>query len=395
MKRYNRISLFLSAFFILLYLGTMNWAQSHGARASDGNGPDPLFILIVILLWPAGIALVHSTGIGLALLIRGKGRSREAKESLWGNGILWLLIIAVWVWPKITSTHDHMQYERLPTARTFADIRNGSPLADFEEHYAQALARHPGDDFTDSVKSDAEMASRLDIMRSLKDKGVAFAVPGDEDGWANSIDLAVTGSAQADPKDRLAVVQWLLGEGTPYGYSLRRKSTAFSDPGLYQASGAYNDLSNPVTLQLLDLLMAHGVDVNACDDGRSCPLWFMARFGRVDAVRYLIAHGAPVNRVDSQEGDTALTQAIDGSSDTKVETVKVLLDAGATINLKDGGDVVVACDMTSRAQDQNSRQVIQLLHDAHARIAPDTLKKLTDGGYLGDSAEAACVKSFL
>jgi hypothetical protein len=395
MKKYNRISLFLSAFFILLCLGTMNWAQSHGARASDGNGPDPIFILVLILMWPAGIALVHSTGIGVALLIRGKRHSREAKESMWGNGILWLLIIAVWLWPKITSTYDHMQYERLPTARTFADIRNGSSLADFEKHYAQALASQPGDDFTDSVKSDAEMASRLDIMKSLKDKGVAFSVPGDEDGWIKSIDLVVTSSWPVDPRARLTAVQWLLDAGAPLGYSLGRRSTAFSDPELYRAGGAYRDLSSPVTLQLLDLLMAHGVDINACDGGRSCPLWFMARFGRADAVRYLIAHGASVNRVDSQEGDTALTQAIDNSSDTKVETVKVLLDAGATINRKDGGDIVVACDMASRAQDQNSRQVTQLLHDAHARIAPDTLKKLIDGGYLGDSVEAACVKSFL
>jgi hypothetical protein len=396
MKRYNRISLCLSAFFILLCLGTMDWAQRHGAAASDGNGPDPLFILVLILMWSAGIALVHSTGIGVALLARGKHRSREAKESMWGNGVLWLLIIAVWVWPKLTKTYDALPYDRLPTSKAFADIRNGSSLADFEKHYAQAQAGHSYDGFIDSVKSEAEMASRLDIMKSLKDKGSAFAVPGDEDGWIKNIDLVVTSNRDVDSRARLAAVQWLLGEGAPFGYSLGRKSAAFSNPELYQAWGAYKDLSDPATQQLLDLLIAHGVDITACDGGRSCPLWVMARFSKVDVVRYLIAHGAPVNRIDAQENDTALTQAIGGTgSDTKVETVKVLLDAGATVNLEDGGDVIAACDMASRAQDNSSRQVLQLLRDAHARIPPGVLKKFTDGAYNTEGEEITCLKSFL
>jgi hypothetical protein len=392
MKRYNRVSLCLSAFFLLLCLGTMYWAQRHGAAMHDGGGPDPIFILVLLLMWPAGIALVHSTLIGVVLLARGQRRSKEAKESMWGNGILWLLVIAVWVWPKFTTAYQTFQYDQLVTSKTLADIRTGS-LADFEKHYAQALADRPYDGFAKSVKSEAEMTSRLDIMKSLKSKGVAFAAPGDEDGWMASVDLVVN-DEDADSRTRLATVRWLLDEGAPYGYSLARKSAAFSDPQLYRS--AYKDLSDPATQQLLELLMAHGVDINACESGKSCPLWFTARFGKVDAVRYLLAHGAPVNRVDSQDGSTALGQAIEGADDhTKAETVKVLLDAGATIALEHGRDVVSACDMASRSKDDSARQVLQLLRNAHARVGPDTLERFTDNEGMSDPEEVACVKSFL
>jgi hypothetical protein len=389
MKLYNRISLCFSALFLLLCLGTLRWAQLYGSAIHDGGGPDPLAVLALILMWPAGIALVHSTLIAAVLLAGGKRRAREAKESLVGNGILWLLIIAVWAWPRLNTAYDHAQYDRLETSKTFAAIQEGS-LADFEKHYAKAQAEHPYEGFANSVKTDAELASRLDIMKSLKDKGMAFAAAGNEDGWINSVGYVVR-SESADPRTRLEAVRWLLAEGAPFGYSLRRKSEVFSNPELYWK--AYKDLSNPITRQLLDLLMAHGADINACEGGKSCPLWFMARFGKTDAVRYLLSHGAQVDRADTADGSTALSQAI---QDGNPATVKVLLDAGATIaDNEHRSDIVLACDMLTRIKNDDIRQVLQLLRGAQARAAQDRQEKYTGGRSVSDPEEAECVKSFM
>lgn len=58
-------------------------------------------------------------------------------------------------------------------------------------------------------------------------------------------------------------------------------------------------------VDVVRLLIAHGVNVNAKDIAGSAPLHWACFNGHIDIVRLLIAHGADVN-MKNQNGDTPL-----------------------------------------------------------------------------------------
>jgi ankyrin repeat protein len=80
-------------------------------------------------------------------------------------------------------------------------------------------------------------------------------------------------------------------------------------------------------LHRMQLLNLAGVSVNA-RDGRGAPLLLAAGEGRLNAVRYLLDHGADLNAFDST-GNTALTEA---TYYGHVSVIKELLVRGANIN---------------------------------------------------------------
>jgi len=80
-------------------------------------------------------------------------------------------------------------------------------------------------------------------------------------------------------------------------------------------------------LHRMQLLNLAGVSVNS-RDGRSAPLFLAASEGRLNAVRYLLDHGAELNALDST-GNTALTEA---TFYGHASVIKELLVRGANIN---------------------------------------------------------------
>lgn len=80
-------------------------------------------------------------------------------------------------------------------------------------------------------------------------------------------------------------------------------------------------------LHRMQLLNLAGVSVNSRDGSRA-PLFLAASEGRLNAVRYLLDHGANLNAIDSN-GNTALTEA---TYYGHVSVIKELLDRGANIN---------------------------------------------------------------
>jgi ankyrin repeat protein len=82
---------------------------------------------------------------------------------------------------------------------------------------------------------------------------------------------------------------------------------------------------------LVELLLAHGADVNAKDNGNYTALHEAALAGHNDLVELLLAHGADVNTKD-KDGFTALHDAAwHGYKDV----VELLLAHGADVNAKD------------------------------------------------------------
>jgi ankyrin repeat protein len=88
----------------------------------------------------------------------------------------------------------------------------------------------------------------------------------------------------------------------------------------------------PTRLQVLELLIAKGAEVNHQDDHGATALMYAARNGDTQAVNALLRNGASVNIADN-EGETALMKA--AASSCTEETVRALLSAGADLNAKD------------------------------------------------------------
>jgi ankyrin repeat protein len=92
----------------------------------------------------------------------------------------------------------------------------------------------------------------------------------------------------------------------------------------------YGELHSDIALMLLDL----GAEVNLKDsDGRTA-LMIAARNGSTKIVKALLARGAEVNAKDNV-GQSALTWAALGiAQPTHAKTVKILINAGASLNFK-------------------------------------------------------------
>lgn len=58
MTRYYGLSFVLSV--VMLGVWMISLATYEAPRASDGNGPDPLGLLIFLSSWPLGLLLLHS-----------------------------------------------------------------------------------------------------------------------------------------------------------------------------------------------------------------------------------------------------------------------------------------------------------------------------------------------
>lgn len=87
--------------------------------------------------------------------------------------------------------------------------------------------------------------------------------------------------------------------------------------------------------ELIDLLVAHGFDVNAMNQQGETPLMVAVKFGAIDAVNCLIAASADVNLFDTSCGFAPLHIAAQGfhvDEATQVEVCKALINAGANVN---------------------------------------------------------------
>jgi hypothetical protein len=387
MKTYHRISLCLSALLVVAWLFFLATASGGGGQARDGFGPDPLALLLLFSAWLVALALAHSTLISIVLLSRQTTSRATAWRGLAMNGVLWLLMATPWILPGVASVYSDFVYERQPGTRALRAIEKGS-LADFDKYFVQALREAPQYNLVGEVMDTAESHGRLDVLADLKGRGVVVVEPAKENGWIDQMHTVVESSHMA-PGVRLKTVQWLIDEAAPYGYTLRTQSRRFSDPQLYHTS--YGNLKDPDTLRLLDLLIAHGVSITGCnEDGKFCPLWHTARFQLADAVQFLIAHRAPLDRVEPDYNTSALGEAID-KQDPAI--VKMLLDAGAHITSGERqNDIVSACDRATYQPNPQATEVIRLLKENKVRITPDDLKKYR-GSY--NDAVATCAARFL
>src|SRR4029077_11624285 len=81
--------------------------------------------------------------------------------------------------------------------------------------------------------------------------------------------------------------------------------------------------------RIIVLLLKAGADVDVALPEGETPLMTAARTGKVDAVKVLLEHGASVNVKEKWKNQTALMWA---AHEGNAETVRLLIAAGATVS---------------------------------------------------------------
>lgn len=112
-------------------------------------------------------------------------------------------------------------------------------------------------------------------------------------------------------------------------------------------------------LDLLQLLIAAGADVNHADADGCTPLYRACTAFNTDGARLLVEGGADVNAA-TREGETPLMNAALGNH---AEMVKILLQAGANVNAVDAQ----GCTALDAAEAACSRECMRLLQRAGGR----------------------------
>ena len=79
------------------------------------------------------------------------------------------------------------------------------------------------------------------------------------------------------------------------------------------------------------ILLEHGADTDARDDGNCTPLHLASRRGKLEVARFLIDHGADVNARDM----VSFTPLHLASREGQLEVARFLIDHGADVNTRD------------------------------------------------------------
>ena len=190
---------------------------------------------------------------------------------------------------------------------------------------------------------DAAEAGDLARVRILLAQG---ASPDFADG------RGITALIAAAYANRVDIAQVLIEAGADVNTQDRTRQSAY----LISTSDGFTDL--------LRLTLRHGADVRSTDSYNGTGLIRAADRGQVEVIRELLKTNIAIDHVN-RLGWTALLEAIilgDGG-ERHTEVVRMLIAAGANVNLADGSGVTPLAHARRRSQ----TRVIALLEAAGAR----------------------------
>ncbi len=182
-------------------------------------------------------------------------------------------------------------------------------------------------------------------VRRLLDEGASVAAVGE--GGATALVAAAYG-------DHVEVARLLIEEGADVNAKDATEQSGYLIP---TADGS---------LELLELMLAHGGDVRSLDSYRGTGLIRAADRGHVEIVRRLLETEIEVDHVN-RLGWTALLEAIilgDGGA-RHMQIVRLLVDAGANVNLADGNGVTPL----EHARRQGFEEIESILEAAGGRAS--------------------------
>jgi ankyrin repeat protein len=137
---------------------------------------------------------------------------------------------------------------------------------------------------------------------------------------------------------RVDVAQFLLSHGAQDEPSNDKRCTPLLFATGVATVGHWSPLYPERQEQIVQLLLAHGANVQATNSDGQTALHTTARSGLVDLARFLIEHGADVCAVTSN-GETALHAVCDmyisAKMEARVTIMSILLDHGARLEARD------------------------------------------------------------
>jgi len=187
-----------------------------------------------------------------------------------------------------------------------------------------------------------------------------------DESWFDSAGVGIL--AYAVMSDEIHVVRELLQElkrdfkGDEY---TRRLESHFRDEGYVALGipGRTTTLMSAMMLaspEIVSMLLEHGANVDSVDMTGSDALMLASAMGRSKNVQFWIERfkNWDVNRIDTVFGSTALSKAVYFGAN-KLETVKVLLNAGARLEFRtfSGGSVLTA----ATTNEDSDPEVVQCL----------------------------------
>lgn len=143
-------------------------------------------------------------------------------------------------------------------------------------------------------------------------------------------------------------------------------------------------------LELLDLTLAHGADVDSKDSFNGTGLIRAADRGHADIAGRLVQAGVDIDHVNNL-GWTALHEAVilgDGSA-RYVDTVRVLVAAGADVRLRSQRDQVTPLAHAEARRHSEIAQVLQAALDADPMPKRQANHRLLTAAAAGDATAAA------
>ncbi|OWT71499.1 MULTISPECIES: ankyrin repeat domain-containing protein [unclassified Achromobacter] len=389
MKKFLRWPYILPTVLAVAMLCIYLLALSGGNAAHDGSGPDPVGLILMLVVWILGIGLALTTLYAMFARRRTGAVKGHRARVIGFHAALWLVVAIGIYTPEIRESFSRRAVHQTAAWRAPETVAHGT-LKQVERAYLQARQETDDPSVLNSAMTSAALSYfRVDVLKFLKDQGVSLAQPGQENAWIDSIVRVLRASRDDKPQATLETVQWLMDEGGKQGFSLKARATDFSAITFYFT--AYEDVNNPATRQLLDLLVAHGADTVGCKGKAPCPLIYVAGKGLVTTVRYLLSQGADPNSVTTGADETALASAI---RDRNSEIVKLLLDAGARPRFRvHDNDIALACETQSGSDIEASKRVIQVLRAGNLHMTADDLARYQGPIYSED--QRACIRSFM
>lgn len=134
--------------------------------------------------------------------------------------------------------------------------------------------------------------------------------------------------------------------------------------------------------EMIKLLLASNVNVNALDMHGETPLSLVVRYGRLDIVRLLLDNGANVNSTCCLIGNTPLHVAVQAQNP---EMIKLLLLAGARTNTRNRNDKT-PYDLTADMEKSHRNEIVAILNssnldhnDHQSTILPWSIGTVTAG----------------
>lgn len=214
-----------------------------------------------------------------------------------------------------------------------------------------SIDRPETDGMTDNATLiDATLAGDIDAVSKILDSDVDLEA--EDDAGRTALNHAVrTGN--------VAIASALISAGA----DVNHKDDTIQSPYLLATS----ELPEDTGLQILELTFAAGADVHSLDSFRGTGLIRAADRGHVEIVRRLLETDIEIDHINNL-GWTALLEAIllGGGDEAHTDVVRVLVDAGADVNLADANGV----SPLAHAQARDYAEMIAILIRAGATEGP-------------------------